>query len=261
MITLYTSNRYLLLGSTIPEVIFKRFIKGERRFKNVRVQRGVPPHLGRTLEQKIADANYKDPAIHYKVNIGFAGCSQSKRGFIKQQKEHLQNAKLDLELEKKARHNKISVSMEEVTKDWLVESAPEHVKLAAEHYGVFQDLFGDAFFYPQVGLDVVFRDGDALVPVCRGNTLKPQQALAAPEVVFASDPDSLWTLAVTNPDGSLYEEHKECLHWLIGNIPGSSISKGETVVEYVQPFPARGTGYQRLCSSSTSRRTRLITPT
>lgn len=31
-----------------------------------------------------------------------------------------------------------------------------------------------------------------------------------------------------------------------GNIPGGNISEGETVFNYLQPFPAKGTGYQRM---------------
>lgn len=31
-----------------------------------------------------------------------------------------------------------------------------------------------------------------------------------------------------------------------GNIPGGNISKGETIFSYLQPFPAKGTGYQRM---------------
>ncbi len=31
-----------------------------------------------------------------------------------------------------------------------------------------------------------------------------------------------------------------------GNIPAGDVSKGETVVDYLQPFPARGLGSQRM---------------
>lgn len=30
-----------------------------------------------------------------------------------------------------------------------------------------------------------------------------------------------------------------------GNIPGNQVEKGETIVEYLQPFPPKGTGYHR----------------
>lgn len=30
------------------------------------------------------------------------------------------------------------------------------------------------------------------------------------------------------------------------NIPGNSLSKADVIADYVQPFPARGTGFHRL---------------
>lgn len=31
-----------------------------------------------------------------------------------------------------------------------------------------------------------------------------------------------------------------------GNIPDGDITKGETIYDYLQPFPTKGTGYHRL---------------
>lgn len=31
-----------------------------------------------------------------------------------------------------------------------------------------------------------------------------------------------------------------------GNIPDGDVNRGETVFNYLQPFPAKGTGYQRM---------------
>jgi len=31
-----------------------------------------------------------------------------------------------------------------------------------------------------------------------------------------------------------------------GNIPDGDVNRGETVFKYLQPFPAKGTGYQRM---------------
>lgn len=62
-----------------------------------------------------------------------------------------------------------------MSKEWLKESGSEHLTKAAEYYGVFEDLFGDAYFYPQINLDVAFKQKDHLVPVYRGNPIKPKQ--------------------------------------------------------------------------------------
>lgn len=37
-----------------------------------------------------------------------------------------------------------------------------------------------------------------------------------------------------------------CIKIYSGNIPGNNVTKGETIVEYLQPFPPKGTGYHRM---------------
>lgn len=64
---------------------------------------------------------------------------------------------------------------DEVSEEWAKESAPQHTKVAADYYAIFRDLFGDAFFYPQVHLDVAFKQDEYFVPVYRGNVIKPNQ--------------------------------------------------------------------------------------
>lgn len=36
-----------------------------------------------------------------------------------------------------------------------------------------------------------------------------------------------------------------CIQTYSGNIPNGDVSKGETIVPYLQPFPPKGTGYHR----------------
>lgn len=36
-----------------------------------------------------------------------------------------------------------------------------------------------------------------------------------PEVKFDVPKNSLWTLLLTNPDGHLYNENSEYIHWLV----------------------------------------------
>lgn len=54
---------------------------------------------------------------------------------------------------------------------------------------------------------------------------------------------------LVNPDGNLYEENAEILHWMIANIPSGSadLASGDLLVEYLPPLPPKGTGYHRLC--------------
>lgn len=80
----------------------------------------------------------------------------------------------------------------------------------------------------------------------------------------AEEKDTLWSLVLTNPDGHHNDSEQEYVHWFMyysisiqiqnfvqlitdfsSNIPNGDLSKGETIVPYIQPFPVKGTGYHR----------------
>lgn len=88
--------------------------------------------------------------------------------------------------------------------------------MAADHYGIFDHLFQDAYFYPQVMVDIAYPQSNGLeAPVYRGNEVKPSEAQSQPTVKYESEPDDLWTLILTNPDGNLIDSSKECVHWFV----------------------------------------------
>lgn len=106
--------------------------------------------------------------------------------------------------------------LDEVRDEWLRDVGPQHIKNVAEHYGIFEHLFGDAYFYPRLPLDIAYHQGEDLyAPVFSGNLLKPAEVLKEPIVQFKSDPDALWTLVLTNPDGHLTKENSEYVHWMV----------------------------------------------
>lgn len=105
--------------------------------------------------------------------------------------------------------------MKGVEAEHLKTVGPHHIKTIADHYGVFEHLFGDAYFYPRVPLMIKFRTEDVYMPVYYGNSIKPHEADNKPEVMFHSDDKSLWTLILTNPDGHLTESNAEYLHWFV----------------------------------------------
>lgn len=206
---------------------------------------GNPPEESKNLQQELEKMNYLDPKIYYTVNIGLPQFKKSRKEVLREHLEHLKKTKNNIMLEKLARENKLSVSLDDVNENWMKESASFHIKEVAEHYGIFEHLFGDAYFYPQVMLDIYFKNGDKLVPVYRGNDVKPSEAQTAPFVNYKAESDSLWSLLLTNPDGHLTQENAEYIHWFVGNIPGGVVSKGEVIVDYLQPIPPRGTGFHR----------------
>lgn len=117
--------------------------------------------------------------------------------------------------------------MHAVHDEWLKTSGPLQIKRIAEHYKVFQHLFGDAYFVPRVSLDIKYNleDGDSQAPVYYGNLLKPKDAQKAPEIKFDASfsfnnekvdvTKTLWTLLMTNPDGHFEKENAEYVHWLM----------------------------------------------
>lgn len=109
----------------------------------------------------------------------------------------------------------VKVDLEKLEEDWVKTTAFNHIKSIADHYGVFEHLFGDAYFLPMVDLKVCFGGEKVSHPVYWGNVLKPQDTKLKPDIDFSSDGDSLWTLILTNPDGHFTAQDKEYVHWFV----------------------------------------------
>ena len=62
-----------------------------------------------------------------------------------------------------------------VRDSWQAELGPTHKRELADHYGVFDHLFGPrVYFYPVVDLKVTFDfDDDLVTPVYYGNVIPP----------------------------------------------------------------------------------------
>ncbi|KAI5734578.1 hypothetical protein M8J77_008309 [Diaphorina citri] len=200
-----------------------------------------------TLERHLEEQNYKDPELYNKVNIGFAVPAKTRRSTnTKERIEHLKKLQADENLKRLSQKNQFQIPLEDVAKEWEANSAIQHIHAAADHYKIFDHLFGLAYFYPVVMLDVGYQGEDGkIIPVHRGNIVTPTQALSKPIVDFKSSPDALWTLNFIGMDGHLEDPDSQYIHWLVSNIPGNEIHKGDEVCKYFQPFPLRGLGYQR----------------
>ncbi|KAL4002382.1 Hippocampal cholinergic neurostimulating peptide [Acanthocheilonema viteae] len=80
-----------------------------------------------------------------------------------------------------------------------------------------------------------------------GNELTPTQVKDEPKVSWEADAESLYTLVLTDPDAPSRERptHREWHHWLVSNIPGQDVRKGDVLSEYVGSGPPKGTGLHR----------------
>ncbi|XP_052426139.1 39S ribosomal protein L38, mitochondrial [Carassius gibelio] len=178
------------------------------------------------------------------VNIGLQYQRPSRKTEVKERKKVMLENKKNPEMERDNRLRTFRIPLDRVKTQWEQTNGPYHIKRLAEHYGVYKDLFPMAYFVPRVMLRVLYGE-DSSAAVHYGNHLTPSQAARAPQVHFEAEETSLWTLLLTSPDEHLLDGEQEYLHWLVGNIPGNSVSSGQELSHYISPFPARGTGFQR----------------
>lgn len=110
----------------------------------------------------------------------------------------------------------VSVDLNKVKEVWLDTSSPFHTRRIADHYRIFQDLFGDAYFAPVVPLEIGYNiEDDTLARVYTGNIIKPSEACEAPMVKYKTPKDALWTLVMSTPDGNMQNSSNEYCHWLL----------------------------------------------
>jgi len=88
---------------------------------------------------------------------------------------------------------------------------------------------------------------DSGVEAQQGNELTPTQVKDQPKFSFEAKSDQLYTLAMVDPDAPSRKDPKfrEILHFLVANIPGQDVSKGDTLAEYIGSGPPQGTGLHR----------------
>lgn len=85
------------------------------------------------------------------------------------------------------------------------------------------------------------------VEVSEGNVLTPTQVQCEPTLSWNADAAAYYTVCMTDPDAPSRKEatYREWHHWLVGNVPGSDIAKGEVLSAYVGSGPPPGTGLHR----------------
>ncbi|XP_042912518.1 protein D3 [Parasteatoda tepidariorum] len=87
---------------------------------------------------------------------------------------------------------------------------------------------------------------DAVVD--QGNELTPTQVKDPPtHINYPVVANSLYTLCMTDPDAPsrATPKYREWHHWLVVNIPGTEVERGDVLSEYVGSGPPSGTGLHR----------------
>lgn len=72
----------------------------------------------------------------------------------------------------------VQIDLSTVKDDWIKTGGPFHVRKVAEHYKIYEHLFGKhAFFTPRVSLDIKFKiTDDVFCPVYNGNVSSTRNA-------------------------------------------------------------------------------------
>lgn len=111
----------------------------------------------------------------------------------------------------------MDIDLDKAKEDWLNTIGPQHVHRTAQHFGIFDDLFEDAYFYPitPLTIDYDFGHEELLARVYTGNLIKPIEARNSPSVSYKADPKSLYTLLLTTPDGNYSDSELEYCHWFM----------------------------------------------
>jgi len=111
--------------------------------------------------------------------------------------------------------------------------------------GIVPDVWAKDFL-PTVPLTIKWNE--TLELSADGQELTPADTAKTPNIEYiAPDLQGLYTLAKVDPDAPSREDPKfrEWRHWLVVNIPGSDIVKGQTISSYMGPGPPPKTGLHR----------------
>lgn len=80
-----------------------------------------------------------------------------------------------------------------------------------------------------------------------GGELTPTIVKNIPQITWSNKPEKFYTLIMFDPDAPSREspKAKEWLHWLVGNIPGGEVAKGQEICQYVGSAPPQKSGLHR----------------
>jgi hypothetical protein len=120
-----------------------------------------------------SEENKEDPELTGSNDIGFPFLRPARSTELRQRLDHLKAQRKDTNLEKLARNKKresnrrwiekisrkisflVDIDLDATKSEWLKTAGPFHIRRIAEHYGVFEDLFGKyAYFTPRINLDI-----------------------------------------------------------------------------------------------------------
>jgi len=113
---------------------------------------------------------------------------------------------------------------------------------AMEIYGIVPDVIDVA------PANIITVEYDSGVSVAEGKELTPTQVKNHPiKIEWPVEEGAFYTLCMLDPDAPSRAEPtlREVHHWMVTNIPGNNISKGEVLTAYIGSGAPEGTGLHR----------------
>ncbi|KAH9280042.1 39S ribosomal protein L38, mitochondrial [Echinococcus granulosus] len=238
--------------------LFKRYYWHRMGYKPKNIEPGSFPFPRRQVPidgQKSYADRIKDLSSGGKANLSLDSVNI---GFKVDLPKRAHKADRRPELEPLARRRQLKVSINEIRNLAGVCESPSQRLLAADHFGIFKDLFGPQYYFiPILDVPIFYPlvNSSDVVPVCYGNQISPRNAMIEPLVDFSRLPkNSLWTLIMTSPDepflGESSTQPAEYIHWMIANInpeicQDNVPTEGDLIVDYLPPLPYFGSGFHR----------------
>ncbi|KAH8324348.1 hypothetical protein KR074_005869 [Drosophila pseudoananassae] len=80
-----------------------------------------------------------------------------------------------------------------------------------------------------------------------GKTYTPKELKFQPKLDWSADPGSFYTVVMICPDAPNRENpmYRSWLHWLVVNVPGLDVMKGQSISDYFGPLAPKDSGMQR----------------
>ncbi|XP_075148657.1 protein D3-like [Haematobia irritans] len=123
----------------------------------------------------------------------------------------------------------------------IVNAEDSEVTKFMKHLEVVPDVVDEG---PKHFLKITYDNG---ILADKGVELTPTQVKNQPKVEWQAEAGTYYTLVMTDPDAPSRKEPsmREWHHWLVVNIPGDQLHKGEVLTEYVGSGAPKDTGLHR----------------
>ncbi|KAL7741814.1 hypothetical protein ACLKA6_012040 [Drosophila palustris] len=83
--------------------------------------------------------------------------------------------------------------------------------------------------------------------IVEGKVYMPKELKLQPKLEWNADPQTYYTIVMLSPDAPSRENplYRSWLHWLVVNVPGLDVAKGQLISEYFGPLPPKDSGLCR----------------